>query len=166
MKSTTQAPYRPKFVAPTLVEAVKALSHDEKKGFVFVRPNGEERFCPFAEIHREATRRGAHLASLGLNKGDRVAIVIPDPDEFVLSFLGAIYAGVVPVPMYPQLSFKNVESYHETVAHITRASGARVLLTTSGTRPFVEPVQGKVEGLRQVVDVGRSPGRRQARSIT
>jgi len=70
-------------------------------------------------------------------KGDRVALVIPDSDEFVLSFLGAIYAGVVPVPMYPQLSFKNVESYHDTVAHITRASGASMLLTTASTRPFV-----------------------------
>lgn len=162
MTSSTKAPYRPKFVAPTLVEAVKSLGHDEKRGFVFVRPNGEERFCPFAEIHREATRRGAHFAALGLEQGDRLALVVPDPDEFVLSFLGAIYAGIVPVPMYPQLSFKNVESYHETVAHITQASGAKVLVTTAGTRPFVEPVRAKVPGLRRIVDVeelaGPAPG--------
>jgi fatty-acyl-CoA synthase len=162
MKYPAKTPHRPKFVAPTLVEAVRALSHDEAKGFVFVRPNGEERFCSFAEIHREATRRGAHLASRGVNPGQRVALVIPDPDEFVLTFLGAIFAGIVPVPMYPQLSFKNVEAYHETVAHITKASGAVMLLTTAATRPFVEPVQAKVEGLRSIVNVeelaGPAPG--------
>ncbi len=50
--------------------------------------------------------------------------------------------GVVPVPIYPQLSFKNIESYHDTVAHIARASGAAMLLTTAATKPFVEPVAG------------------------
>ncbi|WP_394820912.1 fatty acyl-AMP ligase [Pendulispora albinea] len=150
--------YRPRFVAPTLVEAVRSLSGDEQRGFVFVRPDGQERFCSFAEIHREATRRGAHLAARGLAKGDRVALVIPDSDEFVLSFLGAIYAGVVPVPMYPQLSFKNVESYHDTVAHITRASGASLLLTTATTRPFVEPVKDKVETLGSIVSVSELEG--------
>jgi len=124
----------PKFVAPTLVEAVKQLSHKTDKGFVFVKPDGAERFCSFQEIEREATRRGAHLAARGVQKGDRVALVIPDGDEFVLSFLGAIFAGAVPVPMYPQLSFKNVESYHDTVAHITKASGAKILLTTAATK--------------------------------
>src|SRR5258706_6267298 len=104
----------PKIVAPTLVEAVGQLAHDRARGFVFVKPDGTERFCSFHDIHAEATRRGAHLAARGLKKGDRLAMVIPDGDEFVLSFLGAIFAGVVPVPIYPQLSFKNVESYHDT----------------------------------------------------
>ncbi|WP_394849013.1 fatty acyl-AMP ligase [Pendulispora brunnea] len=127
-----------------------------------MRPDGQERLCSFSEINAEATRRAAHLLARGLKKGDRVALVIPDSDEFVLSFLGAIYAGIVPVPMYPQLSFKNVESYHDTVAHITRASGASLLLTTTGTRPFVEPVKDKVEGLKSIVSVteleGPAPG--------
>ena len=138
----------PKFVAPTLVEAIKQLSHDEGRGFVFVRPDGTERFCSFATIHAEATRRGAHLAAKGLVKGDRLAIVVPDGDEFVLSFLGAVYAGVVPVPIYPQLSFKNVDAYHDTVAHIAKASGAAMLLTTAATRPYVDPVLPRVDTLR------------------
>jgi len=143
----------PRYVAPTLVEAIRQLSSDTGRGFVFVRPDGTERFCSFATIHAEAERRGAHFAARGLGKGDRVALVIPEGDEFVLSFLGAIYAGVVPVPMYPQLSFKNVESYHETVAHISRASGAKLLLTTKTTQPFVEPVLGKVDSLRGIFTV-------------
>ncbi len=138
----------PKLVAPTLVDAVKQLSHDTLRGFVFVKPDGTERFCSFANIHEEATRRGAHLAAKGLVKGDRLAIVVPDGDEFVLSFLGAVYAGVVPVPIYPQLSFKNVDTYHDTVAHIAKASGASMLLTTTATRPYVDPVLPRVDNLR------------------
>src|SRR5512140_1616310 len=138
----------PKFVAPTLVDAITQLSHDTARGFVFVKPDGSERFCSFANIHEEATRRGAHLAAKGLKKGDRLAIVIPDGDEFVLSFLGAVYAGVVPVPIYPQLSFKNVETYHDSVAHIANASGASMLLTTTTTRPYVDPVLPRATSLR------------------
>src|ERR1700722_13126422 len=143
-----------RLVAPTLPEAIRRLSHDTARGFVFVRPDGTERFCSFSAIHDEAARRGAHFAARGLKKGDRVALVIPDGDEFVLSFLGAIYAGAVPVPIVPQLSFKNVETYHDTVAHITRAAGAKLLLTTETTRPFLEPVQAKVGSLGGIVTVG------------
>ncbi len=118
-----------------------------------MKPDGAERFCSFHDIHAEASRRGAHLAARGVAKGDRVAMVIPEGDEFVLSFLGAIFAGAIPVPIYPQLSFKNVDAYHETVGHIARASGATQLLTTTTTREFVEPVLKKVETLRGILTV-------------
>jgi len=141
----------PRRVEPTLVDALRKLSGDERRGFTFLRGDGTERFCSFAEMCRLAEARGAHFAARGLKKGDRLAMVVPDPDEFVLSFVGAMFAGIVPVPMYPQLSFKNVEGYHETVAHITQAAGASLLLTTSATRPFVEPVLGRVDGLRSLM---------------
>ncbi len=127
-------------VPPTLVAAVRALAHDTVLGFTFVRPDGSERHIPFADICAEAERRAGHFVARGLEKGQRVALVIPDGDEFVLSFLGATFAGLVPVPIYPQLSFKNVAGYHETVRHIVKASGARFLLTTETTRPYVDPV--------------------------
>jgi fatty-acyl-CoA synthase len=144
---------RPRQVAPTLVDAVRALSDDRERGFVFVRPDATERLVSFHAIAAEAEQRAANLAALGLQRGDRLAMVIPDGDEFVLSFLGALFAGVVPVPIYPQLSFKNVESYHATVAHIARASGAALLLTTAGTRQFVDPAVAGIDTLRRVVTV-------------
>ena len=144
--------------APTLVDAVRSLAGDAERGFVFVRSDGKERLYPFREIAAESERRAAHLASRGLRKGDRVALVVPEGDEFVLSFLGALFAGVVPVPIYPQLSFKNSEAYHETVAHILRASGARMLLTTAATKPYVDPVGPRVEGLREIAVVDEMTG--------
>src|SRR5271155_5532078 len=140
-------------VATTLVEAVKVLGGDRERGFVFVRPDGTERFWSFHEIAREAERRSGHLAARGLKKGDRLALVLPDGEEFVLSFLGALFAGVVPVPIVPQLSFKNIDGYCETVAHIARASGSVMLLTTEATRPYVQPVLARTKTLRSIVTV-------------
>jgi fatty-acyl-CoA synthase len=144
---------RPDHVAPTLVEAVRRLAGDTERGFVFVQPDGQEKLHSFRDLCVEAERRGAGLRALGLAKGDRIAMVVPSGDEFVLSFLGALFAGVVPVPVYPQLTLKNVEIYHETVAHIARASGAAMLLTTDAAKPFVEPVRSRVPELRAVVTV-------------
>ncbi|HRG97029.1 MAG TPA: fatty acyl-AMP ligase [Polyangiaceae bacterium] len=141
----------PRHVPPTLVDAVNELARTSALGFTFTRSDGAERHMPFAEIREEARRRACHFAARGLVKGDRLALVVPDPDEFVLSFLGAIFAGVVPVPMVPQLSFKNVETYHDTVAHIARASGAKLLLTTEATRPYVAPAAERVDTLDGVL---------------
>jgi fatty-acyl-CoA synthase len=134
-------------VAPTLVQAVRELASDDVRGFVFVGTDGAERLYTFQAIAAEAERRAARFCSV-LCKGDRVALVIPEGDEFVLSFLGALFAGVVPVPIYPQLGFKNIASYHETVAHIVTASGASILVTTAATKPFVDPVAERVPSLR------------------
>ncbi|HXN34322.1 MAG TPA: fatty acyl-AMP ligase [Polyangiaceae bacterium] len=128
-----------RLAAPTLVDAVRAIADDRDRGFVFVKPDGTERLYTFHAIAVEAERRAAQLLARGLQKGDRVALVIPEGDEFVLSFLGAQFAGGIPVPIYPQVSFKNLESYHDTVAHIAQASGATMLVTTNASKPFVDP---------------------------
>lgn len=143
----------PKHVPPTLGEALRQLRDQTERGFVFVRPDGTERFCSFRDIGVEAERRAADLHARGLSKGDRLAIAVPEPDEFVLSFLGAIMGGIVPVPISPQLSFKNIESYHDTVAHIANASGASLLLTTTGTRQYVDPALPRAPKLRGIVTV-------------
>lgn len=146
----------PKYVAPTLPAAIRQLAQltdAGSRGFVFVRPDGTERFCSFSELCDQAERRAADLHARGLKKGDRLAIVVPDPDEFVLSFLGAVMGGIVPVPIYPQLSFKNVESYHDTVTHIANASGAAMVLTTAATKPYVEPVLPRASSLKQLLTV-------------
>lgn len=143
----------PKHVPPTLSEALRQLSDRTNRGFVFVRPDGTERFCSFQEILGEAERRAADLHARGLTKGDRLAIAVPDPDEFVLSFLGAVMGGIVPVPISPQLSFKNIEGYHDTVTHIANASGAALLLTTTATRQYVDPIVPRAPKLRGVLTV-------------
>ncbi len=143
----------PRHVAPTLVDAVCALEGDAERGFVFVRPDGTERLRTFQDMATEARRRAAALAARGLERGDRIALVVPDGEEFVLSLLGALFAGLVPVPLYPQVSLNSIEAYHDTVAHIARAASAAMLLTTAAGKPFVDGVLDRVDGLRSIVTI-------------
>ena len=124
----------------TLVEALSLTPRNPERGFRFFTTDGKELYFSYAEIEQEAQRRAAHFTKLGLQFGDRVAMVIPEGHEFVFSFLGACVAGLVPVPIFPRASFKGIEGYVDTVTHISNAAKATVLLTMESTKPYVEAV--------------------------
>jgi fatty-acyl-CoA synthase len=126
--------------ADTLVSCLAAAPRDPARGFRFKSLDGGERFYSFADLEREAELRAGKLAALGLERGDRIALVIADPAEFVLSFVGAAIGGMVPVPIYPRASFKAKNAYENTVAHIVRAAGAKLLLSTEAAKPVMEEV--------------------------
>lgn len=136
--------------AQTLVEAMHDLRTGEGRGFYFVGRDRKERFFPYEELLAEAKRRAGFLAGLGLTQGDRAAIVVGEPHEFVLTFLGCVVAGVIPAPIFPRASFKNAESYIETLAHIMGTAGAKVAFCMEGNRDIVEQAAGRVEGLKLV----------------
>jgi fatty-acyl-CoA synthase len=140
-------------VAPTLVDAVLALEGDTKRGFVFVRPDGSERLRTFHDMGVEAARRAGALAAMGLRKGDRAVLVIPDGEEFVLSLLGAMFAGIVPVPVAPQVSSTNLGAYHERVAHIAASAGATALVVAAEAQPFLDGFLEKSHAPRTIVAV-------------
>lgn len=121
----------------TFVDVVRENAQHADRAVTFVRTSGEERRVSFPELWVEAKRRGRAMLELGLKKGDRVALVLPEPDEFVLSFIGALTAGIVAVPMYPPQTMAKMEAYGDTVRHVLAASGARVLVTSEGLRAMI-----------------------------
>ena len=140
----------------TLVTALARLPRDEDRGFRFIGLDRKERFFSFSALEAEAYRRAGHLAALGMQKGDRVALIIPEPHEFVLSFLGAVVAGVVPVPIFPRASFKNVDAYVDVLAHIVATSGARLALCMQGNQEVVETLLGRDTSLEALMTAERA----------
>src|SRR2546425_11662140 len=55
----------------------------------------------YAELERLADRFAAGLQSLGVRKGDRVALLLPNCPQFVIAFYGALRAGAVVGPCNP-----------------------------------------------------------------
>lgn len=137
----------------TLVEALEALPASAERGFRFRALDGTERYFQWRELGREARRRGGLLLAAGLRKGDRLALVLAEPHEFVLTFLGAVTAGIVPVPVYPPTSFRAKDSYIETVAHIVQAAGARALATLETTKAEVAQVLERGTKLEKLLAV-------------
>jgi len=122
----------------TLVSALRRLPRGEERGFRFIGRDRVERFYGYEQIEAEADRRAAHFAAMGVHKGDRVALVIPEPHEFVLTFLGLSVAGAVPVPIFPSASFRNVDAYLDVLEHIVETSGARLVVCMESNHELVE----------------------------
>jgi fatty-acyl-CoA synthase len=131
----------------TIVEALAAASSEQTRGHTFLRSDGTERTLSFAELDREARRVGAGLRGLGLAPGERVALVIPDPETFVLAFLGAMTVGLVPVPMYPPPSLSKLDAYAETLVHVLHAAGASLLVAPHAQLEMLAPLMDALESL-------------------
>jgi len=113
----------------TFVEVLRDNSVYADHAHTFVRMDGTERVVSYPDLWKWACQRAGRFHELGLKQGDRVALILPEPDSFVLAFIGALTAGLVPVPMYPPMTLAKMEAYGETVRHILQSSGARALLT-------------------------------------
>ena len=112
----------------TLAEALILLSEEKQRGFTFVEVDGNERFMPFSEIYQKSIRRTKVLKNVGYVKGDRIAIILPDSKDFILTFFGAVLAGIIPVPIYPPFR-PDIIQYLDTVRHILKASKSNALIT-------------------------------------
>ena len=81
----------------TVVQALEDAAKSAHTGFRFIEesknPSRSSR-TPASSARPRATA-GA-MQALGLKKGDRVALILPDNQDFVFAFLGAMRAGIVP----------------------------------------------------------------------
>jgi len=137
----------------TLPDVLRRLPRGDERGFRIIGRDRSERFYSFEQLEAEAYRRAAFLAASGLVKGDRVALIIAEPHDFILTLLGAVVGGLVPVPIFPRASFKNVESYIDVLAHIVSVAKARVALCMEGNRDIVMNLEGRVAGLERIANV-------------
>jgi long-chain acyl-CoA synthetase len=65
----------------------------------------------YAQLREAAGRMSTLLASLGVEPGDRVGLMLPNVPAFPIAFYGALAAGAVVVPMNPLLKSREVSYY-------------------------------------------------------
>src|SRR5262245_49039097 len=114
-----------------LIAALEDLKGRTDAGFTFVGADGTEEFYSWDRVRTEARNRAAHFRAQGLKKGDRLAVVMPDGIDFVPTFLGAVYAGIIPVPLYPPLSLGKLDSYVEALVAIMNRAEPTHLATNA-----------------------------------
>ncbi|MEM9695233.1 MAG: fatty acyl-AMP ligase [Myxococcota bacterium] len=138
----------------TLSEALEDAAVSTRTGFRFVEEEGSaEPFFSYRGIERASARFGAAMQALGLGAGDRIALILPDNQDFVFAFLGAVRAGIIPVPMYPPTGLRKLSGYLESARHIVQRSGARLILTDVEIKRLLGQVQSTSRSLERVVAV-------------
>ncbi|MBK9260737.1 MAG: fatty acyl-AMP ligase [Polyangiaceae bacterium] len=141
-------------VSRTVARAIEDAAAVSKTGYRFLgESRQDERFYSYADVERESGRFAGAMQALGLRKGDRIALILPDNADFVFAFLGAVRAGIVPVPIYPPTGLGKLAGYLDNTLHIVAKSGARILLTNKEVKLLLGTIQAKAPELEQVVAV-------------
>ena len=105
--------------------ALQRLYHWEKTRpdrVIFTQPVGGGRVATFTwkQAMDQARRMATHLQSMGLQRGDRVALLSKNTAHWIITDWAIWMAGGVSVPLYPTLAAG-------TIGQILGHSGARVL---------------------------------------
>ncbi|OKH27969.1 benzoate-CoA ligase family protein [Chroogloeocystis siderophila] len=83
----------------------------------------QDQFYTYAQVRTWVQRIAKLLAELGLDRENRIAILLPDTPEFVFTFWGAIWLGSLPVPI-------NTACTADDIQYILQDSRAKILVTT------------------------------------
>ncbi len=94
-----------------------------------VLPGGEE--ITFAALDAEADRVAAALPGLGVERGDRVALVMHNVPHFAHAYFGLLRAGAVAVPLNPMLTTPEITK-------VLQDAGAKAIFAAA---PFAATVR-------------------------
>ena len=139
----------------TLLDALDNAEQHTDRGFVFLDGQLEPHDYSFRALSAATKRRGRQLQQMGFDKGDRIGLIIPDNEDFVLTFLGAISVGVVPVPMYPPLALGKLDAFLLSATRILGASGAKAVVTTKKISAILGTLLIKVDSLEKMILVDK-----------
>ncbi len=104
----------------------------------------------YAQLADAARKVAAALIVRDVVPGDRIALMLPTSLDFFASFFGILYAGAVPVPIYPPARLSQLEEHMHRQAGILRNAEARILITVPQALRLASFLRGQVPSLSAV----------------
>ncbi|HLX15839.1 MAG TPA: benzoate-CoA ligase family protein [Bradyrhizobium sp.] len=101
----------------------------------------------YGDLQKQSCRVANMLRRLGVRREERVAMIMLDTVDFPAVFLGAIRAGIVPVPLNTLLT-------SDQYAYVLADCRARVLLISEALLPVVKDMVGRMPDLDRIVVSG------------
>ncbi|MGG6359324.1 long-chain-fatty-acid--CoA ligase [Peribacillus frigoritolerans] len=134
-------------IYPEQIPAV--LSYEDKPLYSFLKESAEEfpdkvsihfqgKELTFREVHESALKFAAYLKNIGLQKGERVAVMLPNCPQGVISFFGILMAGGVVVQTNPTYTERELE-------YQMKDSGAKMILVMDILFPRVSAVASRTD---------------------
>jgi 4-hydroxybenzoate-CoA ligase len=101
----------------------------------------------YVELQCQTRRLANLLRHLGVRREERVAMIMLDTTDFPVVFLGAIRAGVVPVPLNTLLT-------SDQYAYVLADCRARALFISESLLPVVRDMLGRIPDLEHIIVAG------------
>jgi acyl-CoA synthetase (AMP-forming)/AMP-acid ligase II/acyl carrier protein len=132
--------------------------HPDRPHIIFEETDAEAVPISYRALAERARRAAGGLREIDIADGDRVAIMLPTGEEFFVAFFSALYAGAIPVPIYPPARASQIEEHLRHQAGILGNAGAKVLLTSPQMRGTSGLLRSLLDSLAQVTSVDALPG--------
>jgi acyl-CoA synthetase (AMP-forming)/AMP-acid ligase II len=132
-------PAAPRPRAETLCGLVERAA-GARSGVSFVDLQEREVFVTWSEVRTRARRAAAALSAAGVERGDRVAIVLRTEPAFLDAFFGTLLAGAVPAPLYPPVRLGRMDEYLAATARMVSVCGARAIVAGGAVRRLLGEV--------------------------
>lgn len=100
----------------------------------------------YRELFESVQTLAGHLQAMGVSKGDRVAMVVANSNEFVISYLAITATGAVAVPI-------NTFLKSEEIAYILKDCNSKVLFASASMRSEITKVSKEIN-LEHIIYVG------------
>jgi acyl-coenzyme A synthetase/AMP-(fatty) acid ligase len=117
--SSTTSDYH--LVPDTIKELIDKRSEDSADKLVYGFPHQGGRNLTFGELKQRVNTISQNMLKMGLNKGDRIALALPNTIELVCSFLAASEIGLVSVLLNPAYQLVEFE-------YMLKKTGAKALV--------------------------------------
>jgi acetyl-CoA synthetase len=108
------------------------------------RSGKRDRYHTFRDLSVESNRYTNALRRIGIQKGDRVLVVLQSIPEWYIALIGMFKLGVVPMPGTVLLTAKDVEY------RVNRA-GARMIFTDLAHADIVDGIKSKCPSLKHLM---------------
>jgi crotonobetaine/carnitine-CoA ligase len=142
--SAVRAAIPPPTICHLLRERARTIGNRELLRF-------EGKSVTFGELERETNRLANVMTSLGVERQDRVAIMVPNGIGFPLTWLAVAKAGAVVVPV-------NINYREKDLTHVLRDSGARIVVAGGEQLSTLQTVRAACPDLQQVATFDAPPG--------
>jgi acyl-coenzyme A synthetase/AMP-(fatty) acid ligase len=118
----------------------KWASDPNKLAMLWIGQDGEERHITFAQFFERSSRAANAFVELGIQKGDRVLVMLPRIPEWWEATLGLMMMGAVPIPCTTLLTAKDLEfraGVAEVQGIVTDDEGAQKFDQVRATSPTI-----------------------------
>jgi len=122
-----------------------AQEHQDKTLFIY-----ESQKLSYAEVDNRTNRVANALKHLGVGKGDKVSVMLPNGFEFPITWLAIAKLGAVIVPT-------NINYQERDLEYILSDSEASCMVIHSDYLSVLEKVSAKLPALKNVVVSGATP---------
>jgi acetyl-CoA synthetase len=124
-----------------------AAARPDATALIYEDEAGRAQRYTFAAMRDLSNRFANALAALGLARGDRVGIYLPQAPETAIAHVAAYKAGLVAVPLFTLFG-------EEALEYRLADCGARAVVTDAGGLATIATIRDRLPALRAVIAVG------------